>query len=330
MAAHQQNPSDLKSGSEIPCSDGTQLSDRILWLETELNRLRAQESHKTAQNPGVLPDAKIEIDATLQKEILMFTAAMPHMMWISDNEGKTIHANDRFYEFTGMDRQADDGWAWVNVLHPDDLKEALERGNEAALANTSFSMELRCKNSKGEYLWHLMHSIPFYDPDKKTTKWFGTTTDIQAQKRAQEELAESESQLRTLADAIPNIVFACNPDGSVYFWNHRFFEYSGLTPEQSQTEAWTLLIHPQDRKTFMTKVKEALRTGDTFEYEFRLKRAAGLASAQGYLWHLSRAVAMRDQFGNIVRWFGTWTEIEDQKRNQIDQKPKANQSDQSG
>lgn len=326
--AHQQNPSDiLKSGSEIPCSDETKLSDRILWLEAELNRLRAQAPQKAAQKTSALTSSQIEIDPVLQQEILMFTAAMPHMMWISDSEGKTTHANDRFYEFTGLGRQHDDGWAWVNVLHPDDLKEALERGNEAALANTSFSMELRCKNSKGEYFWHLMHSIPFYDPVTKSTKWFGTTTDIHAQKRAQEELAESESQLRTLADAIPNIMFAANPDGSVYFWNHRFFEFSGLTPEQSKTEAWTLLIHPQDRKTYLTKVKEALRTGDTFELEFRLKRAAGMASAQGYRWHLSRAVAMRDQYGKILRWFGTWTEIEDQKRNQIDQRPQVEEAE---
>lgn len=293
------------------------MSDRILRLETELNRLKAQSTQKTPDSKRFLPTTQIELDADLQQQILMLTAAMPHMVWISDSEGKTTQANERFYEFTGLDKQSDDGWAWVNVLHPDDLKEALDRGNEAALSNQSFSMELRCKNGKGEYHWHLMHSIPFYDPGTKSTKWFGTTTDIQAQKQAQEELAESESQLRTLADAIPNIVFAANADGTVYFWNHRFFEYSGLTLEQSKTKAWTLLIHPQDRKKYLAKVKEALSSGDTFELEFRLKRVAGMANSQGYLWHLSRAVAMRDQNGKVVRWFGTWTEIEDQKRNQI-------------
>ena len=322
--AHQQNPSDIKGGSELPCTEGTQLSDRILWLETELKRLKAQQP----QNSAVLPHTQVDIDRTLQQEILMFTAAMPHMMWISDNEGKTTHANNRFYEFTGLGRQSDDGWAWVNVLHPDDLKEALERGNEAALANTSFSMELRCKNSRGEYFWHLMHSIPFYDPVTKSTKWFGTTTDIHAQKLAQIELAESEAQFRTLSDAIPNIVFAANPDGTPYFWNHRFYEYSGLTPEQGHTDAWTLLIHPQDRQQYLAKVKEALRTGDTFEFEFRLKRAAGVATgAQGFLWYLSRAVALQDQYGKIVRWFGTWTEIEDQKRNQADHKSQVAEAD---
>jgi PAS domain S-box-containing protein len=314
--AHQQNQSDLNTGSEVAT---TELSDRISWLEKELNRLKAQSlAPKSSEASTILPKAQVELDAELQKQILMFAAAMPHMMWIADSEGKTTHANDRFYEFTGLGRQLDNGWAWVNVVHPEDLKEALDRGNEAALANTSFAMELRCKNSKGEYLWHLMHSIPFYDSTTNSTKWFGTTTDIQAQKRAQEELAESESQFRTLADAIPHIVFIANPDGSVFYWNHRFFEYTGMSPEQGKTDAWLLLIHPQDREVYINQMKEAIKTGDTFELEFRLKRAAGMANAQGHLWHLSRAVAMRDHMGKILRWFGTWTEIEDQKRNQID------------
>jgi PAS domain S-box-containing protein len=314
--ARQQNQSDFKGGSDLASSE---ISDRIRSLESELDRLRkAQANGKTSLKKLGSPEPEgLSLDLDLQKQVLMLTEAMPHMVWISDSEGRTSHANNRFYEFTGIGRQLDDGWAWVNVLHPDDLQEALERGNEAALSNTSFSMELRCKNLKGEYYWHLMHSIPFYDPDTNSTKWFGTTTNIHEQKRAQEQLAESEAQLRTLADAIPHIVFSASADGSVVFWNHRFFEYSGLTPEQS--EAWSLLIHPQDRERYMAQLKEVLISGDTFEMEFRLKRAVGVTNVSaGYLWHLSRAVALRDNYGRIIRWFGTWTEIEGQKRNQAD------------
>lgn len=319
MALHQ-NQSDFKSGSELA---STELSDRIRLLESELDRLKLAQTSGKSSLPAarVLPEAEIlSLDLKLQRQVLMIMEAMPHMVWISDSEGRATHANNRFYEFTGLGRQVDDGWAWVNVLHPDDLQEALERGNEAALQNQSFSMELRCKNIKGEYYWHLMHSIPFHDPDTNSTKWFGTTVNIHQQKLAQEQLAASEAQLRTLADAIPHIVFAGDPDGSVIFWNHRFFEYSGMTREQSLTDAWTLLIHPQDRVRYLEQMQEVLKTGDTFEMEFRLKRAVGInnTASQAYLWHLSRAVAQRDQYGSIIRWFGTWTEIEGQKRNQSD------------
>jgi PAS domain S-box-containing protein len=311
--ARQQNQSDFKGGSDLPSNE---ISAQIRLLESELDRLKLAQTGVTP-SARVLPQAEVlSLDLKLQKQVLMLMEAMPHMVWISDSEGRTTHANNRFYEFTGLGRQLDDGWAWVNVLHPDDLQEALERGNEAALQNQSFSMELRCKNLKGEYYWHLMHSIPFHDPDTNSTKWFGTTTNIHQQKLAQEQLAASEEQLRTLADAIPHIVFAANPDGSVLLWNHRFFEYSGLTPEQGRSDAWSLLVHPQDREPYLKQLQEVLKTGDTFEMEFRLKRAVGVtnSSNQGYLWHLARAVAQRDQYGSIIRWFGTWTEIEGQKR----------------
>lgn len=321
--ARQQNQSDFKSGSELASNE---ISDQIRLLESELDRLKLAQTGGKSAPPAVpvLPETEIlSLDLKLQRQVLMLMDAMPHMVWISDSEGRATHANNRFYEFTGLGRQVDDGWAWVNVLHPDDLQEALERGNEAALQNQSFSMELRCKNLKGEYYWHLMHSIPFHDPDTNSTKWFGTTVNIHQQKLAQEHLAASEEQLRTLSDAIPHIVFSADPDGSVLHWNHRFFEYSGLTREQSQTDAWSLLVHPQDRAPYMKQWQEVLKTGDTFEMEFRLKRAVGVtnASSQGYLWHLARAVAQRDQYGTIIRWFGTWTEIEGQKRSRSDKSP---------
>jgi PAS domain S-box-containing protein len=274
----------------------------------------AETTDMTARKPS---DSEVSymvrptLDLELQKQVLMLTEEMPHMVWIADSEGNCIHANNRFYEFSGINRGEDDGWSWVSVLHPDDLKESLERGNQASLDNVPFSMELRCRDRDGIYRWHLMHSIPFHDPDSRSIKWLGTTTYIDEQKQAQH-------QLQTLADAIPHIVFSAGASGIINFWNHRWFEYSGLTENQSNDNAWQLLIHPQDRDEYLSEWNRALKSGDTFEFEFRLKRAVGLNNAkQNYLWHLARAVALRDAHGAIIRWFGTWTEIEDQKRSSL-------------
>jgi|AGTN01.1.fsa_nt_gi PAS domain S-box len=297
---------------------GKYLSERIQILESELNRLKeefskhgstADTTERTSKSEAVKL-VRPSLDLELQKQVVMLTEEMPHMVWIADSEGKCIHANDRFYEFTGITRGDDDGWSWVNVLHPEDLKESLERGNQASLDNVPFSMELRCRDRDGIYKWHLMHSIPFYDPDSQTTKWLGTTTYIDEQKQAQH-------QLQTLADAIPHIVFSASASGAINFWNHRWFEYSGLTLHQSNDNAWQLLIHPQDTDEYLSEWNKALKSGDTFEIEFRLKRAVGLNTKKNYLWHLARAVALRDSQGAIIRWFGTWTEIEGQKRSTL-------------
>ncbi|MBZ0188756.1 MAG: PAS domain-containing protein [Candidatus Obscuribacterales bacterium] len=333
---HQHEESLTKSqalASEKKNTESTQelsaITRRITELEGELSearkalyKLMQSEQFKIAEiPPSAQPSATQDsvapaLDNSLQKQILTLTDAMPHMVWISDSEGRTTHANRRFYEFSGRDQDKDEGWDWVQVLHPQDLALAMANGNDAALDNRAFSMEVRCRDKNGDYLWHLLHVIPFYDPDTKSTKWFGTSTSIDDQKQAQEELKQREDELRKLADAIPQIVFVAEFDGEITFWNHRWFEYSGLTRQQSGSDAWQLLIHPEDRDAYMDEWSKSLSTGDTFECEFRMKRAVGKKSKAGtqYLWHLGRAIAYRDEKHEITRWFGTWTEIEGQKR----------------
>ena len=313
-ASCQQNK---KTGLSQP-EDETQsksiklIEDRIKELTEELELLKSELTREY----GNKHTPNVRMDDELQKQVLMLTEAMPHMVWISDAEGRTTQANTRFYEFSGISPESDDGWSWVKVLHPEDLDRAIERGNQAALKNESFSMEVRCKSASGEYKWHLMHSIPFYDPTSRSTKWFGTTTSIEEQKDAQEKLEMSENNFRTMADAIPHIVFIADKNGKVEYWNHRFLEHSGFTEEQSKSKAWQLLIHDQDRDRYMEEWKQALATGDTVELEFRIKRGLprGKKGNNIYLWHLVRAVALRDNDDNIEKWFGTWTEIDNQKR----------------
>lgn len=314
------------SVTAAPGAELEELAERIQRLEQDLQEAR-QTYYRLARDlraghgppaspPGAFAERPATLDEDLQRQVLMLTEAMPHMVWISDSEGRATHANQRFYDFSGIDRQSDDGWAWVQVLHPVDLDRAMLAGNEAALSNSSFSLEVRCRDREGNYRWHLMHSIPFFDPDSDSTKWFGTTTIIDEQKRAQEDLKLREGELRTLADAIPQIIFVAETDGEISFWNHRWFEYSGLTEEQSASEGWAQLIHPEDRKQYLDEWSRSLKSGDTFELEFRIKRAVGLKSQAGnqYLWHLARAISYRDEKAEITRWFGTWTEIEGQKR----------------
>ena len=326
-----------------PSSSSDKVLQRIADLEKELWYLRQQQNRdrkgtSSTQTPEeyitTTPEGKKgtqspSFNAQIQDQILMLTDAMPHMVWISDSEGNCTHANDRFYEYTGYSQNEDDGWAWVHTMHPEDLKKSVELGNKAAQDNSSFSMEVRVRGADGEYRWHLMHSIPFWEPETGSTKWYGTTTCIQDQKDVLEQVKQSEIQLQTLADAIPHIVFAATPEGIIDFWNHRWIEYSGLSDSNSINSAWELLIHPQDRNTYLNEWSKALEQGDTFEFEFRLKRAVGVKSSpvNAYRWHLARAVAMRDAEGEIVRWFGTWTEIESQKSPSSN--PSAKTSDQN-
>ncbi|HYO07381.1 MAG TPA: PAS domain-containing protein [Tepidisphaeraceae bacterium] len=126
--------------------------------------------------------------------------------------------------------------------------------------------------------------------------------------RAARALAESERGFRELADAMPQIVFAARPDGEVDYFNRRWYEYTGLAPGQSGYETWRQVHDPAGLDRVAEVWSESLRTGRPYEIEYRLRRADGQ-----FRWHLGRALPIRDARGNIVRWFGTNTDIHDQK-----------------
>jgi PAS domain S-box-containing protein len=152
-------------------------------------------------------------------------------------------------------------------------------------------------------------------PDGSIYKWIGTATDINEQKRIEQELRDREMRFRMLADGIPQIVWTATNDGVIDFFNHRWLEYTGLTIEQSLDNGWHLLIHPADLEQYKERWSNALKTGETYEFEFRLKRAVGFKkNSNGYRWHLCRAVPLRSSSGRIVKWFATWTEIHEQRK----------------
>jgi diguanylate cyclase (GGDEF)-like protein/PAS domain S-box-containing protein len=123
---------------------------------------------------------------------------------------------------------------------------------------------------------------------------------------------ESEWLFRTLADSVPQIIWTASPEGAHEFFGTRWYEYSGQTPEQSRRSGWKASVHPDDLADVDAKWEQSCRTGQTYETEYRLRRATDGA----YRWFLGRANAIRDDQGKIIKWFGTYTDIEEQKHHQ--------------
>jgi PAS domain S-box-containing protein len=133
----------------------------------------------------------------------------------------------------------------------------------------------------------------------------------EAAQRERALLEASEERYRSLADAMPQIVWTARADGHTDYYNRRWFEYTGFTEEESlAADGWKNVLHPDDVAPSRERWHTCLRTGTDFKIEYRFRRASDGA----YRWHLGRALPMRDQDGQIVRWFGTSTDIDDQKR----------------
>jgi PAS domain S-box-containing protein len=127
--------------------------------------------------------------------------------------------------------------------------------------------------------------------------------------RQRDALRKSEKELRDAIDTIPAIVWSTLPDGSNTYVNERFVEYSGVSAEQMAGSGWEGLIHPDDVGRHAAKWGEAVASGKPHENEVRSRRADGQ-----YRWQLDRGAPLRDEDGNIVKWYGVTTDIEDRKR----------------
>jgi PAS domain S-box-containing protein len=118
----------------------------------------------------------------------------------------------------------------------------------------------------------------------------------------------SEARYRQLADAMPQIVWTAGADGGATYFNRRWFEYTGLKPDETGPNAWQLVVHPDDLANAVAVREATLKSGETFEVEYRFRAGDG-----SYRWHLGRAVPLHDDTGRIELWIGTATDIHDRK-----------------
>jgi PAS domain S-box-containing protein len=120
----------------------------------------------------------------------------------------------------------------------------------------------------------------------------------------------ADIQFQALTEAIPHIVWTARPDGWLDYYNQRWSDYTGMTIEETQGWGWGPVLHPDDLQPCIHRWAEAVRTGEPYEIEYRFRRA----SDGTYRWHLGRALPLCDADGQIVKWFGTGTDIDDEKR----------------
>ncbi len=133
--------------------------------------------------------------------------------------------------------------------------------------------------------------------------------DVTARKRAEADLRRSEEELRALADSIPQLAWIAAADGYIFWYNRGWYEYTGTTPEEMEGWGWQSAHDPEVLPRVVERWRESLATGTPFEMEFPLRGAEG-----SFRWFLTRVRPIRDGSGNVVRWFGTNTDVDEVKR----------------
>ena len=229
-------------------------------------------------------------------------------IWLTDLNGIISYANSKISKIFGMSQDSFIGRDAQELVH-----SQFEKINE-----TKFEINSEAKNALGkicivnsqkEKFW-LQYSIsPVKDRSKKLTAFAVKFIDITAYQLAQAELIQSENYFRSICEAVPQMVWTSKPNGQVNYFNKNWYDFTGIPVNLIESQSWKNVVHQEDGNKFITQWSQSMVTSKNFEVECRFQRN----SDKQYRWHLVRALPLKDKCGKILKWFGTCTDIHDQK-----------------
>src|SRR5215468_51706 len=234
---------------------------------------------------------------------------IPALAWCNLPDGSSDYINKGWYEYTGLSREEAQGLGWQAAFHPEDLPPLTEKWQKMLVSGESGEGEARLRRHDGVYRWFLIRAQALRDGSGKIVRWYGINTDIDDRKKAEEARQVSERNLAAIVNTIPTAAWTTRPDGYCDFLNQVWLDYAGMTAEQAQGWGWAEAIHPDDREKLGEEWQSCLSSGTPVDTEARIRRFDS-----SYRWFLIRANPLRNESGNIIRWYGTCTDIEDRKR----------------
>jgi PAS domain S-box-containing protein len=276
------------------------------WIEARVY----PTPHGIAVNFRDITDRK-RAEAALRDSELRFRSmadAAPVLLWRSGPNNRGVWVNKQWLDFTGRTLEQELGIGWGESVHPEDRNRALITCEAALQKLAPLELEFRLRRHDGEYRWMLDRGMPVFDGEGgEFSGYIGTCTDITDRKLAEAALQKRGDEFFALADNIPILCWMAYADGRVYWFNRRWHEYTGTTPDSNARWGWEsvhdLKVLPQVKERW----HRSLATGEPFDMIFPLKGADGRFSS-----FLTRVVPIKDQSGAIVRWFGTNTDISSQ------------------
>ncbi|MFT3785040.1 MAG: PAS domain S-box protein [Tepidisphaeraceae bacterium] len=291
---------------------------RIVWAQINLSPLIDPQTGKPSELIGLAEDitdraaAQKHVRQLLEQQRLAFDAAQLGW-WSYDATTDRVTWDERIRAIYGIAESTVTYDQVLAAMHPEDrprIDQAVERSIDPANPQP-YAVEYRIVRPDGGIRWIASRGRAEFDgagEQRHLVSFVGTAMDVTDQKQREQRLRDSEARFRQLADAMPQIVFSAQPDGHVDYFNRQWYEYTGIPEGEVGYESWKHVHTPEGLARAMEVWPESIRTGKPYEIEYRLRRHDGV-----FRWHLGRALPVRDAQGRIVRWYGTNTDIHDQK-----------------
>lgn len=310
------------------------MTDGFVITVTDISRKKADEqklrknyneliaAREKLKNLNARLEDKVE-ERTLElseseERFRLVSRATNDAIWDWNLVNNSIWWSDMFYSlfgYTNEDNNTSSSF-WFDKIHPDDRK-SVEESIYAAVNEGAeqWIHEYRFLRADGNYVYVFDRGFVLQDEYGTPYRMLGSLRDITAEKEAKRkeneaiiEIKRSETRFKFLANFMPQKVWTASPDGSVDYYNQVWLDYSGKSFRELEGWKWKDVIHPDDWPENKKLWERSLRTGEDFEMERRILGADG-----EYRWHLSRAIAQRDDAGNVTMWVGTSTDIHEQK-----------------
>ena len=259
-----------------------------------------------------------------EMELRQMVDLVPQLIAVYGPNRERLYANRTALDYLGISL---DEWrrkSFAASAHPDDSERLKNYTDRALSSGAADELELRLRKRDGSYRWFLAHFKPLRDEQGQIIRWYYTGTDIEdrkqaedrlrqenvALKRAEEKIRGQEAELRQMLDLAPQLVAVFGPDHERIYANRIGLDYLGVTLEEwRQTGDMRRFVHPDDGDRMRAFFDRAVAVGSAYELEYRIRKSDG-----SYRWFLARYNPVRDELGQVTRWYVALTDIEDRKQ----------------
>src|SRR5215469_710927 len=234
--------------------------------------------------------------------------AYPAMLYMASADGQIEWVNRRWYDVMGVPRGGDITSLWHTLVHPTHSADVLASWERSIASGQAFSEEVLCRFADQSYHWVVSKAEPVRDDANNVIQWFGTILEVDDRKEIERALLKSELRFRALTDNIDEIVWVADGDWNVTYLNRRYAEYTGIPLAQALGTGWQRALPASELEFVKAEFERATLTG-TLSHQHQLFNV----SSGEYRWNWLRAHRVSDPSGSNEQWFGTITDIHDQK-----------------
>jgi two-component system CheB/CheR fusion protein len=253
-----------------------------------------------------------------EERFRLIAGATNDAVWDRDIVNNKIWWNESFYKLFGYEAKdiTNETSFWLDKIHPDDKKRVEKSIHDVINSGLrQWTASYRFLKADGVYAHINDKGAVINDEFGIPYRMVGAMSDVSLVEHTELRLKEKNIELekviqefKFVTDFMPQMVWSTQPDGYHDFYNKGWYDYTGLDFEATKDKGWDLVLHPNDAERTWKVWRHSLQTGDFYEIEYRMRRYDGQ-----YRWFLARAIPLKDPEGKIVKWFGTCTDIHDQK-----------------